>query len=437
MIELETLPKGWTIAKFEDLLDYIQPTNYIVKSTDYKDTYPTPVLTAGKSFIKGYTNETDGIFTKLPTIIFDDFTTATQFVNFPFKVKSSAMKILQPTCDLVNIKLAYYYMQTIHLKGETHKRFWISEYSQIPVPLAPLNEQKRILAKLEQLLTDLDKGIEYLETTKQQLKVYRQAVLKWAFEGKLTNKDVKDGELPKGWEPKKVSELCNVVRGGSPRPAGDPKFYNGNIPFLKVADLTNDNSVYLHSYEFTIKEAGLQKTRKIYPETLLLTNSGATLGVPKICMIEATMNDGIAAFLNLDKRSNLYLYYYWESKTQQLRNINQGAAQPNLNTDIIKNYIVPYGSFEQQSEVVKAIESRLSVCDKIEETIESSLQQAEALRLSIIKKAFEGKLVPQDPNDEPAEKLLERIRAAKGNGKPEKKLKEKAEKKVKTKKVAV
>lgn len=417
---MDTLPQGWSLAKFEDLLDYIQPTNYIVKSTDYNDTYPTPVLTAGKSFIKGYTNETDGIFTKLPTIIFDDFTTATQFVNFPFKVKSSAMKILQPTCDLVNIKLAYYYMQTIHLKGETHKRFWISEYSQIPVPLPPLNEQKRILAKLEQLLTDLDNGIEYLETAKQQLKVYRQAVLKWAFEGKLTNKDVKVGELPKGWEPKKVSELCEVVRGGSPRPAGDPKFYNGNIPFLKVADLTKDNSVYMHSYEFTIKEAGLQKTRKIYPETLLLTNSGATLGVPKICMIEATMNDGIAAFLNLDKRSNLYLYYYWESKTQQLRKINQGAAQPNLNTDIIKNYIVPHCSFEQQSEVVKAIESRLSVCDKIEETIESSLQQAEALRLSIIKKAFEGKLVPQDPDDEPAGKLLERIRAKRANAGKEK-----------------
>ena len=111
------LPKGWTIAKFEDLLDYIQPTNYIVKSTEYKDTYKTPVLTAGKSFIKGFTNETDGIFNQLPTIIFDDFTTATQFVNFPFKVKSSAMKILQPTCDLVNLKLAYYFMQIQNIKG--------------------------------------------------------------------------------------------------------------------------------------------------------------------------------------------------------------------------------------------------------------------------------------------------------------------------------
>lgn len=91
----------------------------------------------------------------------------------------------------------------------------------------------------------------------------------------------------------------------------------------------------------------------------------------------------------------------------------------------------------EQDRIVKEIESRLSVCDKIEETIESSIQQADALRLSIIKKAFEGKLVPQDPNDEPAEKLLERIRAAKGNGKSEKKEKVKAEKKVKTKKVAV
>jgi len=442
MIELEKLPKGWTIAKLGELCKL--KNGFAFKKNDYKSsgvplirigninhglvTIDNSVKVDNKEIYKDYIiNQGDILIAmsgattgKFGIYNSQELAYQNQRVGkFEFLDKHS-----------INEKLLFYFL--FLLKGEILKDSYggaqpnisSSKIEDFPVPLVPLNEQKRILAKLEQLLTDLDKGIEYLETTKQQLKVYRQAVLKWAFEGKLTNKDVKDGELPKGWEPKKVSELCDVVRGGSPRPAGDPKFYNGNIPFLKVADLTNDNSVYLHSYEFTIKEAGLQKTRKIYPETLLLTNSGATLGVPKICMIEATMNDGIAAFLNLDKRSNLYLYYYWESKTQQLRNINQGAAQPNLNTDIIKNYIVPYGSFEQQSEVVKAIESRLSVCDKIEETIESSIQQADALRLSIIKKAFEGKLVPQDPNDEPAEKLLERIREAKGNGKPEKKGKE-------------
>jgi type I restriction enzyme S subunit len=135
-----------------------------------------------------------------------------------------------------------------------------------------------------------------------------------------------EGELPEGWTIKKIAELTNVVRGGSPRPAGDPKYYDGDIPFLKVADVTKDANIYLHSYKYTIKEAGLHKTRKIGPNTLLLSNSGATLGIPKICMIDATMNDGIAAFLDLDKRSNLYLYYFWLSKTKELRTINMGAA---------------------------------------------------------------------------------------------------------------
>jgi type I restriction enzyme S subunit len=105
------------------------------------------------------------------------------------------------------------------------------------------------------------------------------------------------------------------------------------------------------------------------------------------------LNDGIAAFLNLDKRSNLYLYYFWLSKTEELRNINMGAAQPNLNTNIIKNYLLPWCSFEEQQYIVSELESKLTVCYKIEETINQSLQQAETLRQSILKNAFEGKLV--------------------------------------------
>jgi type I restriction enzyme S subunit len=393
MIDESTIPKNWRVASFFDLLEYTQPTNYIVKTTDYGDNYKTPVLTAGKSFIIGYTNEKEGIFNSLPVIIFDDFTTATQFVNFRFKVKSSAMKILNPKNEFVNIKFVFYYMQTVHIKSETHKRYWISEYSKLPIPLPPISEQQQIVAKIEELFSELEKGKQQLETVKLQLKTYRQAVLKWAFEGRFTNSEAKNGQLPKGWKWMKVSEICNVVRGGSPRPAGDPRYYGGSIPFLKVADITKDNKVFINSYSYTIKEAGLHKTRKITPNTLLLSNSGATLGVPKICLLDATMNDGIAAFLDLDKRSILFLYYFWLSKTRELRNINMGAAQPNLNTDIIKDYTIPYCSFETQKTVVNEIETRLSVCDKMEETIANCLQQSESLRQSILKQAFEGKLV--------------------------------------------
>jgi len=261
------------------------------------------------------------------------------------------------------------------------------------IPLPPLSTQTLIVSKIEELFSELDKGFEDLKTAQQQLKTYRQSVLKYAFEGRLTNKKVKDGELPKGWEWKKISDISKVVRGGSPRPAGDPKYYDGDIPFLKVADLTKDNSIYLTTFKYTIKEAGLHKTRQIAPNTLLLTNSGATLGVPKICMINATMNDGVAAFLDLDERSNHYLYYFWVSKTLELRGINMGAGQPNLNTDLIKDYDLPYCSYEEQHQIVQEIESRLSVADKMEESISQSLLQAEALRQSILKKAFSGDLV--------------------------------------------
>ncbi len=266
----------------------------------------------------------------------------------------------------------------------------------LDLPIPPLPEQQVIVAKIEELLSELENGKQQLLTAQQQLKVYRQSLLKWAFEGKLTKENVKEGELPKGWKWVKVSEISNVVRGGSPRPAGDPKFYGGNIPFLKVRDITKDSGIYLTTFEYTIKEAGLHKTRQIKPNTLLLSNSGATLGVPKICMIDATMNDGIAAFLDLDERSNLFLYYFWLSKTKELRNINMGAAQPNLNTDIIKSYLVPYCSFEEQQLIVSELERKLTVCDKIEEIISQSLQQAETLRQSILKKAFEGRLVNKE-----------------------------------------
>ena len=111
----------WEIYALDDLLNYEQPTAYIVESTDYNDNYRTPVLTAGKSFIIGYTNETSGIYKSLPVIIFDDFTTSSQYVNFPFKVKSSAMKILSPNTELVLPKFIYYRMQIIQFDHSTHK----------------------------------------------------------------------------------------------------------------------------------------------------------------------------------------------------------------------------------------------------------------------------------------------------------------------------
>ena len=162
-------------------------------------------------------------------------------------------------------------------------------------------------------------------------------------------------EMPNNWVWTTVDELCDVVRGGSPRPAGDEKYYNGAIPFLKVADLTKDDEIYVYKAEYTIKEAGLKKTRLVNEGTLLLTNSGATLGVPKITTFSTTFNDGIAAFLYINKEIQLYLYWFLKSKTDSFRKIDQGAAQPNLNTDLIKSIPIPLPPLTEQKRIIKEI----------------------------------------------------------------------------------
>ena len=152
----ENLPQGWAVCRLEDILDYEQPQAYIVNSTDYSDEYETPVLTAGKSFIIGYTNETNGICDRLPVIIFDDFTTDSKLVDFPFKVKSSAMKILR-TKGEINIDYIAYYMSITRLIGDTHKRYWISEYSKLLIPIPPYQEQLRIVETIETIFDKIHK----------------------------------------------------------------------------------------------------------------------------------------------------------------------------------------------------------------------------------------------------------------------------------------
>jgi type I restriction enzyme S subunit len=206
-------PDNWERAILEDLLDYIQPTNYIVKSTNYDNSYTTPVLTAGKSFILGHTDETEGIFDILPTIIFDDFTTAIKYVTFPFKVKSSAMKILVPTSDLVNMKYVYYFMETLRMNVDTHKRYWISVGSKIEIPFPPIEEQVRIVQKIEQVFSELENTIKIIEdlsgeryslsSISGKIGQMRQIILKKAFNGELVEQNLNE---------KSASEVLNIIK---------------------------------------------------------------------------------------------------------------------------------------------------------------------------------------------------------------------------------
>lgn len=168
--------KSWQTVELGEIFNYIQPTAYLVKTTDYDDSYKTPVLTAGKTFILGYTNELEGIFTEVPVVIFDDFTTATKYVDFPFKVKSSAMKILTIK-DGFNIVFAYEAMQLIKFTVGGHERHWISKYNCLTIDIPDIEEQTAIAEVLAAADREMELLRQEIEQEKQKKKALMQLLL--------------------------------------------------------------------------------------------------------------------------------------------------------------------------------------------------------------------------------------------------------------------
>ncbi|NJW54550.1 restriction endonuclease subunit S [Salinimicrobium sp. CDJ15-91] len=167
----------WNKKKLRDILTYEQPTKYLVESTEYDNGFETPVLTAGKTFILGYTDETEGIFTKLPVIIFDDFTTAFKYVDFPFKAKSSAMKMLIPNSNEVNIKFVFEAMGRIKFPLAEHKRYWISEFQHMKIPYPCIEEQSKIAT----FLTSIDRKIALVQKQIDGSNQFKKGLLQQMF----------------------------------------------------------------------------------------------------------------------------------------------------------------------------------------------------------------------------------------------------------------
>ena len=187
--------------KLDDCLDFEQPTPYLVKSTEYDDSYDTPVLTAGQSLLLGYTNETNGIYKaskEHPCIIFDDFTTSFHWIDFDFKVKSSAMKMLRPKKD-VNFRYIYYSMLGINFIPGGHQRHWISKYSQFEIPIPSLSEQQRIVEQLDTFTSSIENLKEQIAQRRKQYEYYRDQLL--------------DLEGKEGVEMKTLGEIGEFIRG--------------------------------------------------------------------------------------------------------------------------------------------------------------------------------------------------------------------------------
>ncbi len=274
------------------------------------------------------------------------------------------------------------------------------EMKKILIVAPSPDEQQAIADYLDETCSKIDEIIAEAKASIDEYKELKQSVIFEAVtKGLDKNVEFIDsgdewlGKYPQSYNIGQLSMLSNIVRGGSPRPAGDPRYYGGNISFMRIADITKDDNIYVNSCENTITEEGLTRTRMIPPNTLLLTNSGATLGVPKINTFETAFNDGIAAFLDLDERLNIvYVYFFLKARTSYfLECASMGMGQPNLNTDIIGRTKIVFPTLVEQQKVISYLEDRCGKLNSLISEKESLIKDLESYKKSLIYEVVTGK----------------------------------------------
>lgn len=337
-------PNGVEYINIGNVVNYEQPSKYIVKNTDYNDEFSIPVLTAGQSFILGYTNEKDNIYNAsiaAPVIIFDDFTGAFKWVDFPFKVKSSAMKMLSVNTDEITLRYIYHIMGKIGFSSDEHKRLWISIYSEMKIPLPPLPVQQEIVRILD--------NFTELTVRKKQYEYYRDELL------------YKKSAVP-------MVSLKTVVKrsssGSTPTKGVNAYYENGTVPWLRTQDVKFNEICEIKS--FITEEAVKKTSAKWIPENcVIVAISGATAGRCAINKIATTTNQHCLN-MEIDSSKALYKYVYYcvYSRYEELISRKQGA-RGDLNSTLIMGIEIPLPPIKEQERIVKILDQFDALCNDL------------------------------------------------------------------------
>ena len=346
----------YPMVELGEVLDYEQPTKYIVNSVDYDDKYKTPVLTAGKTFVLGYTNEKNGIFQdKLPVIIFDDFTTATKFVDFPFKVKSSAMKILHANETNVNIKYIFRAMQRIVFPINEHKRYWISEYSKIKIPLPPIEVQNEIVEQIEVKQTAIDHAKAIIQNLERERRYFGQSLRKL-----------------EGVEIVKLSDVCEINRK-----TAEPTKLFGKDEFTYIDISSVENGTGNLNYENMIlpSKAPSRARRIIQNGDVLLSTVRPNLKA--FAYLENLPSKALAStgFAVLTAKENVLAKYIFhllfanDLQNQMVGKMGKGSY-PSINQDDVEQLSIPLPSLEIQKKLVAEAEKEQQIINASKQLIE-------------------------------------------------------------------
>jgi type I restriction enzyme S subunit len=471
-------PASWEVVNFSSVVENISTNGKKLNQKQYLTDGEFPVIDQGKEGVGGRTDRRELLVeAKFPVVVFGDHTRVVKFVKHPFVPGADGVKVLQPNGYIKPLLLKYiaeYLSISIKDKGYARHYQWVAK-ELIGIP--PEKEQHRIVAKIEELFSELDKGIESLKAAREQLKVYRQSLLKHAFEGKLTEqwrkdnadkleiadellariqrerearyqkqledwkKAVKEWEglgcngnrpskprefqvpsklipaeiyerktLPEIWGWSKIGFLFDVFVGSTPS-RKNQSFWNGDIPWVSSGEVSfcdicdTKEKITALGYENASTEL-----HPVGTVMLAMIGEGKTRGQAAILKVPAAHNQNTAAIrVSETNCSSKLLYYYLLFQYESTRKLGSGNNQKALNKSRVSEMLTPIIPALEQNEIVVVLDSQLSIIEKQVSDINEYINKSESLRQAILKKAFSGQLVPQDPNDEPASELLKRI----------------------------
>lgn len=480
------IPEHWLYTELEVVFENLSLTSNKLAQKNYEAHGVFPVVDQGASEIGGYSNDDNKLINlDRPVIVFGDHTKCLKYINFPFIPGADGIKVLVPR-NQIDPKFAFYACKSLRLPDRGYSRHY-SFLKRCNFPLAPLNEQKRIVAKIEELFSELDNGISALKTAREQLKVYRQAVLKHAFEGKLTakwreenadkletaeqllariqkernaryqqqskawNAAVKEWEkkgkegkkpvkpkepeqinslmasevqglhkLPKGWIFLRLANFIDCIDAGKSFKCDEREPTSGEVGVAKVSAVTWGE--YNESESKTCLNAA-----KVNPDYFIksgdfILSRANTIELVGACVITKRVTKPIMLsdktlrikFSGINQRYVLqYLRSHYGRNEIMGRSTGNQESMRNIGQDRIKSIVIPVCGNDEMDVIETTINEKLESISQLSKEIEIHLLKAETLRQSILKQAFSGNLVAQDPTDEPGSKLLARIKAEK------------------------
>ena len=367
----ELCPDGVEFRELGDVVDYTQPTDFIVVNTNYDDKFDIPVLTAGQSFILGYTNEAFGIYeaSKTAAIIFDDFTTAFRWVDFDFKVKSSAIKILNnKNDDETNFKFVYYAMKCIKFEPINHERHWISKYSKFKLPVPPMEVQREIVRILDSFTLLTAELTAELTARKKQYEFYRDFLLSF-------------DELDKnggGCELKMLGEICELIRGNGLQ---KKDFVESGVPAIHYGQIYTYYGTFASKTKSFVSVDTARNLKKVNFGDVVITNTSENLqDVGKAVVYlgkEQAVTGGHATILK-PKNTFLGKFFVYLSQTAYFYNEKvkyaKGTKVIDVSASDMSKILIPVPSLQTQQKVVDILDKFDTLVNSITEGLPREIE---------------------------------------------------------------